>query len=189
MEILEWRSIANHPSGWRMVEVDSSWYRPFQNTRDALTVSHYYPAFVTSIHLTHLDSFLLQLLYKFIYLYTTLFHYQYKMVRMSVLADALKTIYNAEKRGKRQVVLRPSSKVIVKFLQAMQVHGTFSLLFVTCLFLGRSRLRVTWSFQEGCFFVSCWSFATIRVETLCRKRHIPPFGLLSCLYPIHVTKA
>ena len=51
--------------------------------------------------------------------------WQDSMVLISVLHDALKTMYNAEKRGKRQVLLRPSSKVVIKFLQVMMKHGTF----------------------------------------------------------------
>ncbi|ORY31958.1 putative RPS22A-ribosomal protein S15a.e.c10, cytosolic [Naematelia encephala] len=45
------------------------------------------------------------------------------MVRVSVLNDALNNIVNAERRGKRQVLIRPSSKVVVKFLSVMQKHG------------------------------------------------------------------
>lgn len=55
-----------------------------------------------------------------------------KMVRVSVLNDALKTMYNAEKRGKRQVMIRPSSKVIIKFLIVMQKHGKPSLCVYAC---------------------------------------------------------
>jgi len=50
----------------------------------------------------------------------------------------LNNIVNAERRGKRQVLIRPSSKVVVKFLSVMQRHGehllSLSILFL--LFIG-----------------------------------------------------
>ena len=40
--------------------------------------------------------------------------------------DCLNNIVNAERRGKRQVLIRPSSKVVIKFLSVMQRHGTYT---------------------------------------------------------------
>jgi len=55
------------------------------------------------------------------------------MVKTSVLNDALNAINNAEKMGKRQVLIRPSSKVIVKvrfFFFWREIYSTpFSILF------------------------------------------------------------
>lgn len=45
------------------------------------------------------------------------------MVRTCDLRDALKCILNAERRGKRQALIRPRSKVIVRFLRIMKSKG------------------------------------------------------------------
>jgi len=66
------------------------------------------------------------------------------MVRTSVLNDALKSINNAEKAGKRQVLIRPSSKVIIKMLSVMQKHGMFiSYLAILSVFRNPAPLRNT----------------------------------------------
>ncbi|KAI1423862.1 40S ribosomal protein S22-like protein [Xylaria sp. FL1777] len=44
------------------------------------------------------------------------------MVRTSVLSDAMNSINNADRMGKRQVLIRPASKVTVEFLNIMQKH-------------------------------------------------------------------
>ena len=45
------------------------------------------------------------------------------MVKVNILADCLKTIVNAERKGKKQVLIRPVSSLVVKFLKIMQKNG------------------------------------------------------------------
>lgn len=42
------------------------------------------------------------------------------MVLMDVLSNCLKAIVNAERAGKRQVLLRPVNRIVIKFLRIMQ---------------------------------------------------------------------
>ncbi|MEL6702569.1 MAG: 30S ribosomal protein S8 [Pseudomonadota bacterium] len=44
-------------------------------------------------------------------------------MKTNVIAIALKNIVNAERKGKRQVLLRPASKVLIRFLRLMQRKG------------------------------------------------------------------
>ena len=45
------------------------------------------------------------------------------MVKINIVADALRSIVNAERMGKKQVMLTTSSKTLVRFLRVMQKHG------------------------------------------------------------------
>lgn len=45
------------------------------------------------------------------------------MVKVNIIGDAFKKIVNAERKGDKQVLLRPSSKVLISFLKVMQKHG------------------------------------------------------------------
>ena len=91
------------------------------------------------------------------------------MVRMSVLADCLKTISNAEKRGRRQVLVRPSSKVVIKFLRCMQQHGKFDTQYITLLLLDY--------YERGMTEESCERAPLFRGSCSCCKD--PTF----CLFP------
>lgn len=92
------------------------------------------------------------------------------MVLMSVLNNTLVNITNAERRGKRQVIIRPSSKVVVKFLSTMQKHGKelrcsvslCALIALVVCQLSRSRARATAGLRCAQSPVSVSSSASIQ---------------------------
>ena len=65
------------------------------------------------------------------------------MVKVNVLADALKTLVNAEKQSKKQVMLRPASKIVIKFLRVMQKHGNFFIIFPLLILIQRDSYFIT----------------------------------------------
>ena len=45
------------------------------------------------------------------------------MVKVNILQDCLRNIVNAERKGKKQVLITPVSTLVVKFLKLMQKNG------------------------------------------------------------------
>lgn len=62
-----------------------------------------------------------------VYHRTTALYVTHGSISWNRLTDVFlqNNIVNAERRGKRQVLIRPSSKVVVKFLSVMQRHGEY----------------------------------------------------------------
>ncbi len=86
------------------------------------------------------------------------------MVRISVLHDALKTMNNAERKGKRQALVRPSSKVVIKFLQVMMKHGASGVRLAAAS-AGQQRLFFGISCDQSC--TRCQQLGMLHTTSLC----------------------
>lgn len=67
------------------------------------------------------------------------------------LADALKSINDAKKRGKHQVIIRACSKVIIRFLTITKKHGYIGKFEITDDHrAGKIVVNLTGRFQQVC---------------------------------------
>ncbi|XP_040584405.1 40S ribosomal protein S15a-like [Mesocricetus auratus] len=103
------------------------------------------------------------------------------MVCVNVLADALTSIYDPEKRGKHQILIRPCAKVIVQLLTVAMKHGYLGEFEITDDHRAREVVVSLTGRLNKCGVIG--SIADVQLKDLGKWRSdLPPSGQFPFLY-------